>query len=183
MECIIIAIPNRETSGKIAKLIQRREPGIEIYVGSSPSFVLREANNKEYGIIICTERIKDMSYVELFDYLPKTFEMIVISKRSHMDPMYERIQMLTMPLQTQQLLGLLFERLTCIGKTRKKHTVIRTERTPEEQQVIDQAKTMLMKQKNLTEPEAHRLLQKQSMDYGRSLLESAQMILLLNSEW
>ena len=40
------------------------------------------------------------------------------------------------------------------------------------------AKKVLITQRNMTEPEAHRYLQKMSMDAGRSLAETARMVLL-----
>ena len=43
---------------------------------------------------------------------------------------------------------------------------------------IQSAKKVLIAQRNMTEPEAHRYLQKMSMDAGRSLAETARMVLL-----
>ena len=44
--------------------------------------------------------------------------------------------------------------------------------------IIQSAKKVLITQRNMTEPEAHRYLQKMSMDAGRSLAETARMVLL-----
>jgi response regulator NasT len=44
---------------------------------------------------------------------------------------------------------------------------------------IDKAKMLLMDRNNMTEPEAYRYLQKNSMDMGRTLAETAHMILTL----
>ena len=49
----------------------------------------------------------------------------------------------------------------------------------EEKQIIDQAKAVLMERNGMSEPEAFRYLQKTSMDCGRSMVESAQMILVM----
>ena len=46
----------------------------------------------------------------------------------------------------------------------------------------DQAKKLLMDRNAMTEPEAFRYIQKTSMDTGRSLVESAQMVLTLLRE-
>jgi response regulator NasT len=43
---------------------------------------------------------------------------------------------------------------------------------------IQSAKKVLITQRNMTESEAHRYLQKMSMDAGRSLTETARMVLL-----
>ena len=51
------------------------------------------------------------------------------------------------------------------------------ERTKEEQELVDRAKAILMERNQMTEEEAHRYLQKTSMDNGTSFTETAQMIL------
>ena len=51
------------------------------------------------------------------------------------------------------------------------------QRTKEEQELVDRAKAILMERNQMTEEEAHRYLQKTSMDNGTSFTETAQMIL------
>lgn len=52
----------------------------------------------------------------------------------------------------------------------------------EEQGILRRAKKLLMKRNHLSEPEAHRYLQKTSMDTGRTMLESAHMVTMLIPE-
>ncbi len=52
----------------------------------------------------------------------------------------------------------------------------------EEQGVLRAAKKLLMKRNHLSEPEAHRYLQKTSMDTGRTMAESAHMVTMLIQE-
>ena len=49
-----------------------------------------------------------------------------------------------------------------------------------EQSTIDSAKALLMERNQMTEDEAHKYIQKISMDSGNNLVETAEMILLLN---
>ena len=53
------------------------------------------------------------------------------------------------------------------------------ELTKEEQELINEAKALLMERNHLTEEEAHRYIQKSSMDNGTNMVETAQMILTL----
>ena len=53
------------------------------------------------------------------------------------------------------------------------------ERSREEQDIITEAKTLLMERNNMTESEAHRYIQKCSMDSGTNLVETAQMVISL----
>ena len=53
------------------------------------------------------------------------------------------------------------------------------QRTKEEQAVINQAKEVLMDKNNMSENEAHRYIQKSAMDSGRTMVETAEMILAI----
>ena len=52
-------------------------------------------------------------------------------------------------------------------------------RREEDQKAIDTAKAILMERNRMTEPEAHKYLQKCSMDSQVSLIEAAQMVISL----
>ena len=51
------------------------------------------------------------------------------------------------------------------------------QRTQEELELVDAAKTVLMDRHGLTEEQAHRFLQKQSMDNGARLTDTAKLVL------
>ena len=48
-----------------------------------------------------------------------------------------------------------------------------------ERAIINQAKALLMERNNMSEEEAHRYIQKCSMDSGTNMLETAQMVISL----
>ena len=50
-------------------------------------------------------------------------------------------------------------------------------RTEQERTIINRAKVLLMDRNNMTEEEAHRYIQKTSMDSGTNIVEMAEMIL------
>ena len=62
-----------------------------------------------------------------------------------------------------------------VGKSRGKTKAA----LKDEQEMIAEAKALLMERNNMTEEEAHRYIQKRSMDNGTGLTETAQMILSL----
>ena len=62
---------------------------------------------------------------------------------------------------------------------RKKQREKPKQRSKDEQEMIAEAKALLMERNNMTEEEAHRYIQKRSMDNGTGLTETAQMILSL----
>ena len=64
-------------------------------------------------------------------------------------------------------------------RRKKKTKKIPKERTEEEKQLLKDAKELLMGRNNMTEEEAHRYLQKRSMENGTGLVETAQMVMSL----
>ena len=56
---------------------------------------------------------------------------------------------------------------------------LKRERSEEEKRLVAEAKRILMDRNRMTEPQAHRYLQKCSMDSGTSLPESAAMVIRL----
>ena len=63
----------------------------------------------------------------------------------------------------------------CVRIKKKK----KPQRDEADKKLVNMAKLMLMDRNGLTEEEAYRYIQKNSMDFGRRMVESAQMILTL----
>ena len=82
-----------------------------------------------------------------------------------------------MPIKVNDLLSTLQMMMQSQLRRRRKARIQPRQRSEEEQKIIDQAKILLMEKNNLTEPEAHRYIQKCSMDSGNSFVESAQMVI------
>ena len=51
------------------------------------------------------------------------------------------------------------------------------QRSEEDKRLVAEAKAVLMDRHGMTEEEAHRFLQKQSMDHGAKLTDTAKMVL------
>ena len=86
---------------------------------------------------------------------------------------------LPMPLKVHDLLRTLDMMLQAQQRIRRKLRSRPRERSKEEQDLINEAKALLMDRNNMTESEAHRYIQKCSMDSGTNLVETAQMIISL----
>ena len=84
-----------------------------------------------------------------------------------------------MPLKVHNLLSTLDMMVQAQQRIRRKLRSRPKERSKEEQDLINEAKALLMERNNMTEEEAHRYIQKRSMDNGTDLTETAQMILSL----
>lgn len=139
--------------------------------------VIGIANDLDGGIVLCGYRLPDMHYIELNNYLPKGFEMLLVTSAVRLEECTnQNIVCLSMPIRIQDLLNTLQMMCHNYTKQKKKETKPKI-RTAEDKIIISRAKQVLMERNNMTEEEAHRYIQKSSMDTGTNLVEMAEMIL------
>lgn len=182
MGCILIAMPKSEDSNHIAEIIARTGMMYDIEICHTAAEVLRLSNDRDFGVVICTKKLKDMGYFELSGYLPTFFGMIVLTKDETLETYSGKTIKLLMPLKPRELVSTIeMMTSTFVRRIRKKGTVP-IKRSNPEKQIVDNAKKLLMERDGMTEPEAFRYIQKSSMDSGRSMVESAQMILMLKND-
>ena len=144
---------------------------------------LASVNNLECGILICGCRFMDMMYMEIHDYLPPEFQMLLIASSRALSAVEGTgIMAVTMPLSVYELVNTLEMMLQSAARRRKKERAKPKVRSAEEQHIIDRAKSLLIERNHMTESEAHRYMQKCSMDSGTNLVEMAQMVLTLLTE-
>ena len=91
----------------------------------------------------------------------------------------EGVVSVTMPLKVHELTGSLDMVLHQIERRKKKRRAMPPQRSDQDRKDILEAKQLLMERNHMTEEEAHRYLQKTSMDSGTNLVETAQMLLTL----
>ncbi len=133
------------------------------------------------GVIICGYRLSDMLYSELLEDLPGYFQMLLISSTANAPASNdERLMYLPTPLKRDDLFSTLNLMLEGVSRSRKKAKEKRLHRSEADKKTIESAKALLMERHHMTEPEAHKYLQKCAMDSGNSLLETAEMIISLN---
>ena len=82
-----------------------------------------------------------------------------------------------MPLKVHELLSTLEMMAAGIERRRKKRKSRPKERSEADKRVLQEAKSLLMERNGMTEEEAHRYIQKCSMDSGTNLVETAEMVL------
>ena len=141
--------------------------------------ILRISHDRDYGVVICTRQLKDMSYMELAGYLPEYFGMIVLTRDPELDTYADNIIKLMMPFKTSELLSTIDMITSVFVRRIRKKGNIPIKRSRSQNQVIEDAKRLLMERNAMSEPEAFRYIQKTSMDTGRTMVESAQMIIMI----
>ena len=139
---------------------------------------LAQADILGAGILVCGYRYVDMMYSELHDCLPPHFEMLLVASRQVWSECTGNdIVCVSMPIQVQDLLNTLEMMVLQLERQRKLLRQKPKVRSREEEKTVLEAKRLLMERNNMSEEKAHRYLQKCSMDGGRSLAETARMVL------
>lgn len=177
MTTIVVAFPKLEEARAVRALLVRN--GYQVAPScTSGAQAINIADTLSDGIIICGYRLTDMLYSELYEYKPKSFEMLLVaSKNLWSDCTYNDIVCAAMPIKVNDLLNTIDMMLQNQRYRRRKARHMPKKRSKEEQKVIERAKLILMEKNNLTEPEAHRYIQKCSMESGNSFVESAMMVI------
>ena len=177
MTNIVVAFSKPEEAKTIRNVLVRNGYSV-LAACTSGAQVLSQVDELHDGLIVCSYKLADMLYSELHECLPAGFDMLLMASRNHWDECIGNdIVCLAMPLKVHELLstaGMMVEQLE--RRKRKRRLTPRT-RNPEEEALIREAKAVLMERNNMDEEEAHRYLQKCSMDSGTNLVETAQMLL------
>ncbi len=172
MTNIIVVFPKPEEARGIKSILVKN--------GFSVTAVCTTGAQAMSGIVVCGYRLVDMIYSDLQSYLPEGFEMLLIaSSRILSERSYGDIISLAMPLKVHNLLETVSMMVENMERRKRKRRAQPRERNPEEQKMILEAKHLLMERNNMTEEEAHRYIQKSSMDSGTNLLETSQMVLTM----
>lgn len=179
MASVVVAFSRPEDARSIKNILMKN--GFEVTaVCTSGAQTLAQVENLSSGIIVCGYRLTDMLFAELHDCLPPEFEMLMVSSPARWTAqMPQNVVCLPMPLKVHDLIGTLEMMMQAQSRRRKKLRQEPKQRNRQEHELILQAKNLLMERNNMTEEEAHRYIQKCSMDSGTNMTETAQMVISL----
>lgn len=177
MPGIILVFPRMEDANNIKTLLIRN--GYEVNaVCTTGAQAITVANELDEGIVVSGYRMPDMLYLELNNYLPKGFEMLLIASAARLSEAGDtNIMALKMPMKPHELTDTLQMMTRNFRRRKKREKSGPKMRSQEEKEAIERAKRLLMDRNHMTEEEAHRYIQKTSMDSGANMAEMAEMIL------
>ncbi len=179
MENIIVVFPKADDARNIKNLLVKSGYHVDA-ICTSGAQALEYAHSLNGGLCICSYRYVDMYYTQLKEDLPSSFDMLLIASRANwLDGEDESIIKVSPPLKTNDLLNtvqMMFEAQT---RRRKKAKLQPKTRSEEDMKTLKEAKAILMERNHMSEDEAHKYLQKCSMDSGNSIVETAKMVLCL----
>lgn len=179
---IIVVFPSRENAVSIRNLLVRY--GTEVTgVCTTGAKALQYADAVDEGVVVCGYKMKDMMFTELREYLPEEFEMLLIaSPEKWAGETADGVVCLSMPLKVYDLINTMEMLLKTMERRRRKRKLEQKDRDPKQREAIAKAKGLLMERNHMSETEAHRYLQKCSMESGTNLAETAEMVLSVMSE-
>lgn len=159
MKEIIVAYPTKDIALKLRSLLVSE--GFEVsHVCALGSSVLSIAGDFSEGVVVCAAMLSDMSVSVLAHQLPMGFDVIAISKNGKEDYTGNLIN-LTVPLNKDDFL----QTVSVLVSTRSSFN----RRDKDESELLSTAKLILMNSKDITESQAHRYLQKESMRTGKKI--------------
>jgi response regulator NasT len=175
MSSVVVANSNPVYAKKIAAVL--RTGGF--YVGGvcESGAQLMDFANRHYlgGVVVTSVKLKDMSAVNLPRVIRRGYDFLFV-----IDPRFsggepEGCISLRMPLNRMELVATVGMFLNLAAAP---VSAPRSEEDGEKgEQAIRRAKSLLMTRNHLTEAQAHRFIQKKSMDAGRKMAETAFIIL------
>ena len=170
---IIVVFSKRENAVNKRNILVRAGMNVSA-VCLTGAKALQYADTLGEGIVVCGYKMQDMQYTELRELLPEPFEMLLTAAPDKwMDDLPSGVVGLPSPIKVHNLVNTLEMMTQTLERRRRKRRESVRKRSTEEKAVIDQAKALLMERNHMSESEAHRYLQKQSMDSGNTLTDTA----------
>lgn len=172
MQQIILAFSKRETSEKIKRMLEDSE--YEIFsVCTSKDELMRCVARSENALVIMSYKLPDGTVNDVCDDLPNGFSVMAIVKAEQQGYINdENVFVLPLPVNKINLTSSIERICMPVRKTKKKNV-----RTQEETKIINKAKLLLMEEHMMSEEQAHRFIQKRSMDTGMKFVDTARLIL------
>lgn len=177
MSAVVIVLPRIDDAKKMKRILNNHGFS-QVTACGTASAALQEINQCSYGLVISGYRLKDMYYRELSECLPQSFEMVLVGSKGVISEADAGILSLEIPFKASELVNTVNMVLVQLERRFSKKKKIK-KRTEREENYIRNAKYLLMERNHLSEEEAHRYIQKCSMDNGTNMVETAQMVLTL----
>lgn len=167
MKNIIVAYPSRNTALQLKSALE--QDGLYVsHICATGASVLGIAADMRSGVIVCASILRDMGAGVLAERLPAGFDIIALSKSGREDYMGNLICM-PLPLDKNEFL-----RTAEILVTTESSF---TSRNLKDSEYISNAKAVLMNINDMTEMQAHKFLQSESMRCGMKMVDIAKDII------
>ena len=174
MRQVIVAFERQSNCDRIREII---EGGGEFscVVCRTADQVRRAVRKLRLDIVVCGFKLGEESCETLSYDLPQRCSMLMIAPQAQLELCEaEGIFKLQAPMRRSELMASV-RLLAQLNRPGRDHSPAR--RPLEERELVERAKVVLMDRHGMTEEQAHRFLQKQSMDNGARLADTARLVL------
>ena len=142
MTGLIVVFPNKDNATNIRNLLARGGMDV-IGVCTTGAQAMHYADTVDDGIVVCGYRMKDMMYTQLREYLPESFEMLLVASQDKWSSGdVEGIVGLSTPIKVYDLLNTVNMMLQSMDRRRKKRRKELKNRDPKQQETIRKAKEL-----------------------------------------
>ena len=173
MEKIIVAFESEKSCERICDILEGGSVAV-CCKAKSGGEVKRLVAKQHIGTIVCGYKLRDGSAEDLFYDLPPASTMVVIARQDMLDMLSDDIFKLAAPVSKSDLCASV-NMVLQVGHRLEK--ALRPKRNEEENEAVSKAKRHLMERDGLSEEEAHRYIQKKSMDSGARMVQTAIQVL------
>jgi two-component system, response regulator PdtaR len=177
MSSILVANPNLESAKKIAAVL--RSGGLNVSSVCSTGSQVIDFTNRHYqgGVVVCSEKLTDMPAMNLPRIAGTGYDFLFILKSLPDNSNTLPCISLLVPLNRMALISSVNMLLSLSDYSSLSVKKQIANGNFDEKQVIETAKNLLMERNNFSESQAHRFIQKKSMDTGKKMIETAMIIL------
>ena len=174
MDTIIVAFEHEAMSQRFSALMEQ-ERVARCLICRSGDQVRRLLDKQQTYCVVCSPRLTDGPAEWLYQDLPPTCALLLVGPQHVLDACSsDDVFKLATPIRREEAVSTV--RLL-IQFGHRVERLLQSRRSTSEQELVERAKNLLMERKGLSEEEAHRLIQKRSMDTGARLVQTARRIL------
>ncbi len=167
MKSIIVAYPTRDTAFRLKQVLETEGLYVSHVCGTGSS-VLGIAGDMRGGVVVCAGILRDMSAAAIAERLPANFDVVALTQGGKTDYLGNLIS-LPLPLDREEFINTVSVLVSSESSF--------TNRSLKDADYISAAKTILMRTNEMTEMQAHKFLQKESMRQGKKMKDLAKEIL------
>ncbi|MEG0546337.1 MAG: ANTAR domain-containing protein [Oscillospiraceae bacterium] len=171
MRDIVIASANRKAAERVRNILQ--SDGLMVSnIYASGSEVLAFSSIRPDAVIVCG-KISDMTAISLSHMLPFKFDMVWLLPSGQVSPLCaSNVITLNMPLDRKEFL----KTVRVLASSKAESYERNEKRCQKDDEILTNAKKILMAENHISEKQAHHLIQKKSMDTGMNLILTAKLI-------
>lgn len=174
---IIVAFPRLDDAKNVKNILVRSGFSVAA-VCTTGAQALSYADGLGTGLIISAYKLADVPWFEIQSDLPNGFDMLILASKQRLAECAGRGAMtLSMPFVISDFLDTVQMMTVSIERRRRQERSKPRQRSDEDRRLITSAKELLIERNGFTEDEAHKFIQKCSMDSGTNMVESAQMVM------